>query len=171
MDFFEIVRQRHSIRAFKSDPVEEAKLAAILEAANSAPSAGNQQAYEIYLVRDAARKAELAQCCYSQQYVAQAPEVLVFCSHSVLSAQKYGTRGEQMYALQDATIACTYAMLAAAGQGLGSVWIGAFKDQAVWQCIGAPTGIEPVAILPVGYPAETPQTTPRRPLESLVHEV
>lgn len=171
MDLFEIIRLRHSVRAFKSDEVEPEKLAAIIEAANSAPSAGNQQAYEIFRVRNAARKAELAQCCYSQQYVAQAPEVLVFCVHSVLSAQKYGTRGEELYALQDATIACTYAMLAASALGLGSVWIGAFKDQAVWQTLGAPAGVEPVAILPLGYAAESPVVTPRRPLETLVHEV
>lgn len=171
MNFFDIARQRHSIRAFKSDLVETDKLTAILEAANSAPSAGNQQAYEIFLVRDAGRKAELARCCYSQQYVAQAPEVLIFCSHSLLSAQKYGTRGEQLYSLQDATIACTYAMLAASALGLGTVWIGAFKDQAVWETIGSPEGVEPVAILPIGYPDEAAHATPRRPLGSLVHEV
>lgn len=171
MNFLEIAKQRHSIRSFTSASVEPEKLTAILEAANSAPSAGNQQAYEIFLVRDPGRKAELARCCYSQQYVAEAPEVLVFCSHSLLSAQKYGTRGEQLYSLQDATIACTYAMLAATAQGLGTVWIGAFKDQAVWETIGSPEGVEPVAILPIGYPAESGNTTPRRPLGSLVHEV
>lgn len=171
MKFLEIVKLRHSVRAFKSDPVEAEKMTAILEAANAAPSAGNQQAYEIYRVRDTEHRAELAQACYSQPYVAQAPEVLVFCAHSLRSAQKYGTRGEQLYALQDATIACTWAMTAAVALGLGSVWVGAFKDHAVWQVIGEPAGIEPIAVLPIGYPAEAPNTTTRRPLAELVHDI
>lgn len=171
MDYFEIVNRRHSTRAFKADPVEPEKMEAILEAANAAPSAGNQQAFEIYRITSPARKAALAQGCYSQQYVAQAPEVLVFCSHNVMSAQKYGTRGEQLYSLQDATIACAYAQLAASAQGLGSVWVGAFKDQVVWETLGSPAGMEPVAVLPIGYPAEPPMVTARRPLASLVHEM
>ncbi len=50
MDFFEVIRSRRSIRRFEVRPVEEEKLSAILEAANAAPSAGNLQAYEIYVV-------------------------------------------------------------------------------------------------------------------------
>jgi nitroreductase len=171
MDFFEIVRRRHSTRSFKADPVEPEKLETILEAANAAPSAGNQQAYEIFRIQSPEKKAALARGCYSQQYVAQAPEVLVFCGHGVMSAQKYGARGEQLYAIQDATIACAYAMLAASAQGLGCVWVGAFKDQAIWETLGSPQGMKPVAVLPIGYPDEPPLATSRRPLTSIVHEV
>jgi len=76
-----------------------------------------------------------------------------------------------LYALQDATIAATYAMLAAADLGLGSVWIGAFSDEGVWQAIGSPEGSNPVAILPIGYAAEEPPKTARRRLDGLVHRL
>jgi nitroreductase len=171
MDFAELIQMRQSIRAFQTRPVEEGQLQAILEAANAAPSAGNLQAYEIYLVRGQKQRDVLARAAWMQEFIAQAPVALVFCTHSALAEGKYGKRGIQLYSLQDATIACTYAMLTAANFGLASVWVGAFNDEAVKKVIDAPAGIYPVAILPIGYAAESPEKTPRRKLDSLVHEV
>jgi len=169
MDFFELIQKRHSIRAFTSQTVEPEKLQAILEAANRAPSAGNLQAYEIYLVSDPARLHLLARAALEQDFIAQAPLALVFCAHPARSSRKYGRRGTTLYCIQDATIACTFAHLAAATLGLASVWVGAFDDGAVRQAIGVEDNLLPVAILPVGYPAEKPQPTSRRPLSDLVH--
>lgn len=171
MNFFELIESRRSVRAYSPASIEPEKLRAILEAANRAPSAGNLQAYEIYLVRDAAVRRLLARAALDQFFLAQAPVALVFCAHARRSAERYGRRGAELYALQDATVACTFAMLAAAAQGLGTVWVGAFDEEAVRRAIGAPEGHRPVAILPVGYPAEQPQATPRRPLSDLVHEI
>jgi len=152
MDFFDVVEQRRSTRAFSTRPIEPDKTLALLEAVNRAPSAGNLQAYEVYLVRNQAVKAALAAAALEQRFIAAAPVVLVFCA-------------------QDATIACTFAMLAATALGLASVWVGAFRTETVRQAVGAAPGIVPVAILPVGYAAETPRPTSRRPLSELVHEV
>ena len=171
MDYFEILKQRRSTRTFLDKPVEEEKLQKILEAANAAPSAGNQQAYEIYVVKLAAKRAAVARSAFNQNFVGEAPVVLVFCTHASRSTEKYGRRGAQLYAIQDATIAGTRAMLATTALGLATVWVGAFDDEAVWRAIGAPQEMLPVAILPVGYAAETPQPTPRRDLDTLVHEV
>ena len=99
-----------------------------------------------------------------------APVVLAFCAHPRRSAAKYGRRGEELYCVQDATIACAYAQLAATALGLGSVWVGAFDTDAVAQAIGARRDWRPVALLPIGYPAESPEATPRRSLNELVHE-
>ena len=76
----------------------------------------------------------------------------------------------RLYSLQDATIACTFAMLAAVAEGLSTVWVGAFDDEKAHRAIGSPAGIQPVAILPIGYPAEAPGQSPRRRLSDLVHE-
>ncbi len=171
MDFFEVVKERRSIRAFAATPIEPETLQAILEAANRAPSAGNLQAYEIYAVRQRSKRRALARAAGDQEFVAQAPVVLVFCAHPARSTPKYEERGEQLYALQDATIACTFAMLAATASGLASVWVGAFDNDAVRQAIDAPEEIVPVAILPIGYAAEKPTATPRRTLDTLVHRV
>jgi nitroreductase len=64
---------------------------------------------------------------------------------------------------------CSFAMLAATDLGLGSVWVGAFNDSAVLDVLGNPEGLTPVAILPLGYPAEEPSGATRRSLEELVH--
>ena len=171
MNFFDVVQNRHSIRAFTAVPIEPNNLQQILEAANRAPSAGNLQGYEIFVVQNAAKKAALTKAALDQEFIADAPVVLVFCTHAARSAQKYGRRGETLYTVQDATIACTFAMLAATAVNLSSVWVGAFNTEIVQQIIDAPTGIVPVTILPIGYAAESPRLTPRRELTSIVHNI
>lgn len=151
--------------------MEERKLQKILEAVNTAPSAGDLQAYEVYVVRKPRDRAALAAAAWGQDFIKAAPVALVFCTHAALSEGRYRARGARLYSLQDATIACTYAMLALVDLGLASVWVGAFKDEEVWKVIGSPEGQTPVAILPVGYGGEKPQPTSRRDLSGLVHEV
>jgi nitroreductase len=165
------MRARHSVRTYQARSIEEEKLQQILAAANRAPSAGNLQAYEIVLVRDASVQRALVRAALDQEFLAQAPIVLVFCTHGDLSQRKYGPRGADLYCLQDATIACAYAQLAAAALGLGSVWVGAFHPEAVARAIGIPHHWRPVALLPIGYAAEEPLPASRRPLNELVHEI
>jgi nitroreductase len=171
MNFFELINSRHSIRSFQRQEIEEKKIQNILEAANQAPSAGNLQAYEIFLVMNQNKRDLLARAAWMQDFISSAPVALVFCTHAKRAEAKYGKRGVQLYALQDATIACTYAMLAASALGLASVWVGAFNDDAVKSTIEAPEGVYPVAILPIGYAAEEPIPSSRRELGSLVHRV
>jgi nitroreductase len=171
MEFFDVVHARQSIRAFAERTLEEEKLHRILETANQAPSAGNMQAYEIFVVRRASDRKALARASLGQEFVAGAPVSLVFCAHPNRTAPRYGQRGTRLYALQDATIACAYAMLAATAMGLATVWIGAFSDSEVRRAIRASEDVLPVAILPIGYAAEKPEPTPRRSLQDLVHEI
>lgn len=169
MEFFEVLEKRYSVRAYKPDPIDDATLTKILEAINSAPSAGNLQAYEVIVVRDPERKRQLARAAWDQMFIAQAPVVLVFVANPERN-KRYGRRGAELYCLQDATIACAYAQLAAVALGLGSCWIGAFDDDAVRKVVGIPANMRPVAVLPIGVPADTPEPRERRPLSDLVHE-
>ena len=171
MDFFEVVARRQSIRSYAPHAVEKEKADKILAAANSAPSAGNLQAYEIYVVRKPEHLSGLADAALNQNFIAEAPAALVFCAHPTRSKGHYGDRGMQLFALQDATIACTYAMLAATALGLATVWIGSFDEEAVRRVLRASADMLPVAILAIGYAAEQPQQTGRRSLEDLVHEI
>ena len=171
MDLFNVLKERHSVRLFQERPVEAEKLQTILEAINRAPSAGNLQAYEVYLVRQAERRTELVRAAGGQEFLAQSPIVLVFCTNAKRAEERYLERGTELYCVQDATIACTFAMLAATALGLSSVWVGAFDEDAIRGIIGAPPGQRPVAMLPVGYAAEAPRARERRPLEEMVHEV
>jgi nitroreductase len=171
MDFFKVLEERRSIRKFKDRKVEDEKLVKILKAANSAPSAGNLQAYEIFFTRDKEKKKLIARASYNQGFIEEADVVLIFCAKPSISSRYYGQRGEKLYCLEDATIAASYAQLAATALGLGSVWVGAFNDEEVLKIIDNPKGLIPIAILPIGYPDESPRKRERRKLEDLVHEV
>ena len=175
MDFFEVVRTRQSIRAFTAQPIEPEKLQQLLDAINRAPSAGNLQAYEIYAVTNLVVLNKLVAASRlrtrGQDYITQAPIVLVFCANAARSAQRYVERGKTLYCVQDATIACAYAQLAATALGLATVWIGAFDEEVVRRAIDVSGDLRPVAILPIGYAAETPDRSARRSLDDLIHHV
>lgn len=168
MDYFQAITQRRSIRAFQPKPIEPDKLNRILDAANAAPSAGNLQAYEIYVVQDPGHKLVLARAAWGQGFVAAAGIDMVFGANRARSARRYGGRGRNLYCIQDATIACAFAMLAATAEGLASTWVGAFDDRSVAAAIDAGDDVVPVAILAIGYPAEEGYQTSRRALKDLV---
>jgi nitroreductase len=167
-DYFEIVKRRRSVRRFLDHAVEPEKLEQILECARAAPSAGNLQAYAIVVVRSADRRRALAQAALDQEFIAEAPIVLVFLQDIERARSRYGRRGEALYSVQDAAIACTHAQLAATALDLASCWVGAFHVDAVRDLLRAPEAMPPVAILPIGYPAEEPSPTGRRPASELI---
>lgn len=168
-DFFETVRHRHSIRKYRTDkPVEQEKLHAIIEMACAAPSAGDLQSYHISVITDAAQRQKLSEIAAGQEFLAEAPVALLFSSEPNRAGKKYGERGEQLYALQDTTIAAAYAQLAVVAAGLGSTWVGYFDADAIKQELQLAPGLEPVAILSIGYPAELPEESPRRHLDEMV---
>ena len=160
-----MIKKRRSVRAFAPQAVEAEKVAQVLAAANAAPSAGNLQGYEIFQITREKELSALARAAMDQFFVAQAPVVLVFCANPARSAAKYRERGARLYALQDATIACAFAMLAATALGLGTVWVGAFDDAAVQRALGRQDSVAGGHL----YPAEQPESTPRRSLDDLVH--
>ncbi len=168
MDFSDLIARRRSVRAFKPDPVPEPVVESILQAVRRAPSAGNLQAFKMCVVRDGAVLEALAGAAYGQAFLAEAPVAIAFLADPHGSGLRYGQRGRDLYALQDATIACLYAHLAAADLGLGSVWVGAFSTPDVARILGVPEPLVPVAILPIGFPAEEPPESPRKPLRSLL---
>jgi len=168
MNVLEAINARQSIRAYQARSIEPEKLETILSAANRAASAANLQAYQIYVVRDDARKQALAAAAAGQKFLATAPVVLVFAADPARSAAKYGPRGEQVYCLQDACAAVCNAMLAAVELGLGSCWVDAVDEASAGRAAGLASGQRAVVILPLGYPAESPPRTSRRVLTDLV---
>jgi len=169
MDLFEAIMNRRSVRVFKSDPVSEELLNKILEAAQWAPSAGNCQARDFIIVRDHEMKKELCAAALHQYLIEEAPVNVVVCANEERSARRYENRGRGLYSLLDAAAAVQNMLLAVHALGLGACWIGAFQDEEVAKALNLPEWLRPVAIIPVGYPAEKPLPTPRIPLEALVH--
>jgi nitroreductase len=170
MDFFKIVEERRSMRKYAEKPVEEEKLLKIIETTNKAPSAGNLQAYEIYIVRKLEQRQALVKASRDQGFLAEAPVVLVFCATPARSAVKYEDRGMSLYSIQDATIACTYSQLAARALGLDTVWVGAFDENAVSEILQLPANLRPIILLPIGYAGKEPHQRPRRELRDISHE-
>lgn len=168
-DFFQTVRQRHSVRKYQSDmPVEQEKIHAIIEAACAAPSAGDLQSYKIVMVSSDKHRQALCKAVKDQSFISEAPVCLVFCTDASRAEQEFGQRGRELYAIQDATIACAYAQLAVVAAGLGSTWIGYFDSSEVKKALAVENNLEPVAILSLGYAAETPELTSRRPIDQVL---
>lgn len=168
-DFFETVRHRHSVRKYHADlPIEPEKLHAILEMACAAPSAGDLQAYHIVVVSNEEERTALGKAANNQPFIREAPVSLVFCTDAARSEARFGERGKTLYALQDTTIAASYAQLAAVAAGLASAWVGEFDEKEISRLLSLREGIKPVAILCIGYPAELPEDSPRRPLKDVV---
>lgn len=168
-DFFETVRHRHSVRQYREDmPVEQEKLHAILEMACAAPSAGDLQSYRIVVVTNPELRSALRQAADDQAFLAQAPACLVFCADTLRAAERFGERGRDLYAIQDATIAATFAQLAVVAAGMGSTWVGHFKEPQVRALLNLPSGVIPIALLSIGYPAELPEPSPRRRMTDMI---
>lgn len=169
MDILEIIKGRRSIRNFKTENLPEQAVENLVEAARWAPSAGNTQPWKFIIVRKPEIKKRLAKAALEQAFVEEASVVIVVCADENRSSQGYGNRGRTLYCIQDTAAAIQNIHLAAYSLGLGTCWIGAFDEEEARTILKIPQGIRPVAIIPVGYPAESPQPRNRRPLEEIVH--
>ena len=163
MDFSELVKKRYSARAYRPEPVEDAKLAAVLEAARLAPTAANRQAFRIVVVPTKGRQEDLGRI-YGRPWFVQAPHVMAVCA---VPGEAWVRRDGWSAAETDATIVMTHIILAAADLGLGTCWIANFDLAAAREVLGLPEGIVPLAFTPLGYPADSPPPKKRKPLSAL----
>lgn len=171
-EFENLCKSRKSIRKFTNKPIEEDKITKIANVINSAPSAGNLQAYEVVVVKSKDKITKLYEASLHQKFISDAPVVLVFVAKTQESSKIYGERGEQLYSIQDATIACTYAMLACEALGISSTWVGAFEEEKVKEVLNCKADERPIALLPIGYTLSNKISfTHRKDLSELVREV
>ena len=164
MNFLELARKRYSVRAYKSDPVEQEKLDRILEAARLAPTAVNIQPFQLVVIHTADRKAELLQI-YSKKWFVQAPIVICACG---IIGKSWVRRDGKNYNDVDVAIVMDHLILAATAEGLGTCWVGAFDPAAAKEVLRLPEGVEPIAFTPLGYAADSPPVKKRKPLAKLV---
>jgi nitroreductase len=165
MEFSDLLRQRYSVRAYHPTPVEDEKLNRVLEAARLAPTAANRQPFQIIVTHVAGKEDALRQV-YHREWFTQAPLVLCVCGvHKQGWVRSFDSLNATMI---DTAIAMTHMILAAADQGLGTCWVGAFNPAAARQFFGLPEEIEPVALTPLGYPADSLRPKERKALSELV---
>ncbi|RLC82219.1 MAG: nitroreductase family protein [Chloroflexi bacterium] len=168
MEFWEVIEQRRSVRKFTSEDVPSEIVRKILHAAIRAPSAGNLQPWHFIVVRNPKVKRGLVSAAWGQGFIAEAPVVIVVCAEPGRSARRYGSRGSDLYCIQDAAAATEHILLAATALGYGGCWVGAFDEGAAASVLNLPRHLRPVAIIPIGKPASEPGArTGRRPLEEV----
>ena len=167
-EFLHFLESRSSVRSYSGKPLRGEDFSYILDCAVSAPSAGNLEAWDVVVITSQETRSDLSAAAFDQRHVEEAPVLFCVCANYVRSMSRYGERGI-LYAIQDATIACTFMMLAAHASGLHSCWTGAFDEEAVREILALPPHIRPVAILAIGRGAPPGEQTPRMAASEHVH--
>lgn len=158
------IRERRSIRAFKTDPVEPEKLEAILEAGRWAPSGKNTQPWRFVIVESQEKRQQLGQLVTQMDMIRTAPVTIAV----LLDTEAGYDRIKDIQAIG----ACAQNMLLAAHSlGLGACWIGRVRDEQVERVLGAGEHEELMMLIPIGYPAESPPPKERKPLADLVRRI
>ena len=171
----QIIAKRRSVRAFDDRPVDPDDIRVLCEAARQAPSACNSQTWRFIAV---SRREMIERICdeamrsiIPNRWLKQAPLVMVGCSQLDLVANRLGSAvtGIEYYQI-DLGIAMEHMVLKATELGLGSCWIGWFKEKSVKRLLDIPAGIKVSALLAVGYPrTEKDRHSPRKPLEKILY--
>jgi len=194
----EAIEKRHSIRKFKEDAVPDEHVMAILEAARLAPSGCNAQPWRFKVITDKETKMKLAEAAHGQLFIAQAPVVIVCCADvsgyvegSVSGIQDLGRIGavedrivsiicknlseEEVDKAElgprialNVAIAVEHMVLMALDFNLGTCWIRALEEDKIKDIFGWDENIYVVALLPVGYPDESPNPRKRLNIQDII---
>jgi nitroreductase len=152
MDFHETLRSYRPCIHYLPRPIPDEKLKAVLSAARLAPSQGNIQPWRFVVVQDDERRRLLAQACPRGKSLVEAPVVVVALA---VEEDIPVTVGGYISAYPlDVAAAIHQLRLAATAEGLGSTWIVDFHEEKVRSVLGVPEGIHPLAVIPLGFPAE-----------------
>lgn len=164
-----LVRNRHSIRSYTQQRVNENDILKVIDAGTCAPSAGNQQPWEFIVVRDTKIKQHIIDSCNNQHWMKEAPVFIVACINSRISSALYAERGEKLYGIQSVAAAIENILLAAEALGLGACWVGAFDEMSIGMILKCPEYIRPCAIITLGYSNEPEQKPKRHDVSNVVH--
>lgn len=169
MEFKKVVEKRRSVRSYTDEDIPQKDIEEIIRIGHTAPSAGNRQARDFIVVKDEEEKERLVENAYGQSFIAEAPWVIVVCANKERSAERYDERGKELYSIQDATAAIENMLLAVVDMGYSSCWIGAFEEDKVKKQLNIPKGVRPVALLPIGNPAQEPRKLEKMDSKELTH--
>jgi len=174
MNVLDAIKDRRSVRRFSPEPVSQADLKKVLEAAQWAPSWVNVQPWKIIIVEDESKKMALKETLSPKNPAAkaieQAPLLLILIgerSKSGIYGDTFSTDKGDWY-MFDLGIAAQNIALAAHSLGLGSVHVGAMDHPAAGKILDVPEGYEVVEILPLGHPAFPPKSPPRKGLNEFI---
>ncbi len=160
--FADLARSRRSVRRYKADPVPDELLLQVVEAARWAPTAVNSQPWEFIIVTDPEVKDLVGRHSrymgLGWPHIRQSPALIVVC-----------VRRLTPFARDDAIFAAANLMLAAADLGLGTCWIGGFKESVLKPILGIAQDYVLPGFCTIGYPEGETSAPPKRELEDMVH--
>jgi nitroreductase len=164
-NIYELIALRKSVRTFEDKDVPDEIITRLLNAARLSPSANNRQEWRFIVVRDEKTRKKLADAACKQDFVGQAPVVLICCAET---DNHMMTCNQLSYPI-DVAIAIDHITLCATAEGLGTCWIGAFYEDRVKQILRIPEHIRVVELLTIGYPKDPSLAFKHRlPLERIV---
>lgn len=164
MEYQELIQKRYSVRAYKSDPIEEDKLEKVLNAARLAPTAANRQPFQILVIHTDGKQEALKKI-YRKDWFVQAP--LLICAVGI-PGKSWVREDMRRYLDVDVAIVMDHLILAATNFGLGTCWIAAFNAKAAREILELPDEVEPLIFSPLGYPADELGAKERKPLSDLI---
>ncbi|HOW66433.1 MAG TPA: nitroreductase family protein [Candidatus Paceibacterota bacterium] len=165
MDFYEVVRERRSVRQYASQPVPTEKLDRIWEALRWAPSACNLQPWRFIALKTKESQSRLRGIL--QDWVFTAPLIIVGVGNR---KQAWSRDGESIHPI-DVSIATEHLVLAAAAEGLGTCWICAFNRPALHRAMGLSPDWDPVVVTPLGYPDDFSPRTDRKAISEIIQVI
>ena len=151
-EIIDIILSRRSVRSFTDQPVDHETLVLLLKAAMSAPTACNSQPWEFVVVTEPEVLAHIRDKFLFARY--NAPAAIVVCGNIKIAHNSVG----RDHWVQDCSAATENILIAAAGLGLGAVWIGVHpypsKIKPLAKVLGIPEHVTPLSMVYVGHPAE-----------------
>lgn len=158
MEAMQAIMTRRSVRRYTAEPVSRDLVKRLLEAAMSAPSAGNEQPWQFIVITDRAILDTIPDFHPYASMLREAPMAILVCGDERLERFKG-------YWVLDCSAATQNLLLAAHALGLGAVWLGVYPTQdrmdALWELLGMPDEVVPFALIAVGHPAESPAPAAR----------
>ncbi|MBM3156735.1 MAG: nitroreductase [Chloroflexi bacterium] len=168
MDVIQAIKGRRSVRKYKPDPVSDAAVEAVLEAARWAPSWANTQCWRFVAVRDPQLRDRLAATVKPETNraaaaIREAPVTIVACAEKGRAGYYKGEASTDKgdWFMFDVALAMQNLVLAAYAAGLGTVHVGLFDAKEAARVLELPENVVVVEMTPLGYPNEEP-TAPRR---------
>lgn len=150
MNFKELVKKRYSVRKYEDKEVKKETLEKILEVVRNAPSAANKQPWHFFVITEDDMKSKVCET-YKLDWMKKAPVIIVACGdHS----QSWKRDDGKDHCDIDVSIAIDHLTLAAAEEGLGTCWVCAFDAKQVSEILELPSHLEPIALIPIGYPLD-----------------
>lgn len=167
MELTKVILTRRSVRNFRQGNIPDDKIRELIKAAIYAPSAGNCQPWHFYVVKDSRIRKRVYEEACRQEFLTEAPILIIVCIDGDESAGRYGERGKALYNIQNTAAAVQNILLSATDMGLGSCWCGDFDESGLQEIFQMNSERIPVAIVAVGYAGFEPSAPKRKSMDEV----